>query len=381
MENIIAYTQKNLKTFDQCPFSSVDSLVLSSIAYIHFPRSMQELEGFQGIRLQELYRAEYFEEMFVNIPMFSEDTKTLFCAMAASPRFRDIRIKAYTEQYDLLTEKQFSAVTFQINPQLCYVAFRGTDGTLVGWKEDFNMAFQSPIPSQEEAVRYIEKTAIYCPGRLYVGGHSKGGNLAVYASAMCRENVQSRIERIFSHDGPGFLESTLQSTEFKNISERIEKTLPQSSIIGMLLEHQESFHIVKSNKAGLLQHDPFTWFVEDHDFIYGEKLTLDAAYADRTLTDWLHKLSEDDRERFVDSLYGVLTTNNLANLEELRSNWQTVIPATLHAATQLDGDTKKFLLHTLKELASLGIKNVTLFGKTKEKHTSETLKEEEPPTS
>lgn len=368
MKNIITYTRDNLDTFDQRPFSSVDSLVLASAAYIHFPRALQELEGFQGMRLQELYRAEYFSAMFENIPL-SEDTKNLFFAMAASPRFRDIRVKAYTEQYDMVSEKQFSAVTFQINPQLCYIAFRGTDSTLVGWKEDFNMAFQSPIPSQEEAVRYIEKTAIYCSEKLYVGGHSKGGNLAVYASAMCRENVQSRIARVFSHDGPGFLETTLQSAEFKNISERIEKTLPQSSIVGMLLENQEAFHIVKSNKVGLLQHDQFTWLVEDHDFIYIEKLTKDAKYADRTLTDWLNKISEDDRERFVDSLYSVLSSNNLTSLDDLRNNWQTVIPTTIHAAAQLDGDTKKFLLHTIKELAALGIKNVTMFGKTKEKTT------------
>ena len=381
MNNIIAYTRNTLDTFDQRPFHSVDSLVLASAAYIHFPHSLQELEGFQGMRLQELYRAEYFDEMFVNIPLFSEDIKTLFFAMAASPRYRDIRVKAYTEQYDLRTEKQFSAVTFQIDSQLCYIAFRGTDATLVGWKEDFNMAFQSPIPSQEEAVRYIEKTAIYCPGKLYVGGHSKGGNLAVYASAMCRENVQSRIERIFSHDGPGFLESTLQSAEFKNISQRVEKTLPQSSVIGMLLEHQENFHIVKSNKSGLWQHDQFNWLVEDHDFVYIENLTKNATYADRTLTDWLKKISVDERERFVDSLYSVLAVNNLTSLDDLRSNWQTVIPTTLHAAAQLDGDTKKFLLHALKELAALGIKNVTMFGKTKEKQPSETNNNEELPKS
>lgn len=372
MKNIITYTQSTLETFDQRPFRSVDSLVLASASYIHFPRELKELESFQGIRLQELYRAEYFDEMFANIPLFSEDTKKLFFAMAASPRFRDIRVKAYTEQYDLVNEKQFSAVTFQISPQLCYIAFRGTDSTLIGWKEDFNMAFQSPIPSQEEALRYIEKAAIYCSGKLYVGGHSKGGNLAVYASAMCRENVQTRIERVFSHDGPGFLESTLQSTEFTNISERVEKTLPQSSIIGMLLEHQESFQIVKSNKTGLWQHDQFTWLVEDHDFVYIEKLTKEAKYADRTLTDWLKKISETDRERFVDSLYSVLSANNLTNLDDLRSNWQTVIPTTIHAATQLDGDTKKFLLHALKELAALGIKNVTMFGKAKEKTSQDT---------
>ena len=364
MKNIITYTQENLDTFDKLPFNSVDSLILSSAAYIHFPDVIPEVENWKGIRLQELYRAEYFEEMFHNIPL-GGNTRQLFYALAASPRFRDIRIMGYTEQFDLKTEKQFSAVTFQIQPSLCYIAYRGTDSTLVGWKEDFNMAFQSPVPSQEEAVRYIEKAALYCPGRILTGGHSKGGNLAVYAAAMCRENIQCRIEKIYSHDGPGFLEATLQSREFQHISSRIEKTLPQSSIVGMLLEHQEDFHIVKSNKSGLMQHDPFTWEIKEHDFIYIEKLTKDAAFADKTLTDWLNQISEKDRERFVDALYSVLNANGLTTIDDFRADWQTAIPATLHAISQLDEATKKFILHTLKNLASMGIKNVSIFGKEK----------------
>lgn len=364
MKNIITYTQENMDTFDKLPFNSVDSLILSSAAYIHFPEAIPEVENWKGIRLQELYRAEYFDVMFHNIPL-REDTRQLFFSLAASPRFRDIRIMGYTEQFDFTCEKQFCAMTFQLEPNLYYIAYRGTDSTLVGWKEDFNMAFRSPIPSQEEAVRYIEKAALYCAGNFLVGGHSKGGNLAVYASAMCRDHTQSRILRIFSHDGPGFLETTLQSNEFQLIAERIEKTIPQSSIVGMLLEHQEDYRIIKSNKIGLLQHDQFTWEVENNDFIFIEKLTKDAAFADRTLTDWLHRLTEEDRERFVDSLYSVLTANNLSTIDDFRSEWQTAIPATFHAISQLDGDTKKFILHTLKQLASVGIKNATGFGKDK----------------
>lgn len=364
MKNIITYTQENLDTFDKLPFGSVDSLILSSAAYIHFPDMIPEVENWKGIRLQELYRAEYFEEMFHNVPLRS-DTKELFFALAASPRFRDIRVMGYTEQFDFATEKQFSAMTFQLQPDLFYVAYRGTDSTLVGWKEDFNMAFQSPIPSQEEAVRYMEKATLYCLGNFYVGGHSKGGNLAVYASAMCKETTKNRILKVYSHDGPGFLETTLQSKEFQTITDRIEKTIPQSSIVGMLLEHQEDYRIVKSNKSGLLQHDQYTWEIEENDFIFTEKLTKDAKFADKTLTDWLNSISEDDRERFIDSLYGVLTTNELATIDDFRSDWQTAIPATFHALSQLDGNTKKFILHTLKQLASVSIKNVTKFGKEK----------------
>ncbi len=356
MKNIITYAQTAFDTFDSRPFCSVDSLILSSVSYIHLPDVLPSIEGWRGMRLQELFRAEHFEEMFYDIPM-AEDNQKLFTALAASPRFRNILVRGYTEQWDMVHEKQFSAMTFQLQADLCYVAYRGTDSTLVGWKEDFNMAFQSPIPSQEEAVRYIEKAASFCSGRLLVGGHSKGGNLAVYASAMCHENIQSRILKVFSHDGPGFLEDTMQSEPFLRIAPRIEKTIPQSSIVGMLLEHQEDSRIIKSKKVSFWQHDQFSWIVEDNDFLHIETLTKDAEFLDRTLSDWLSGLSAEERERFVDSLYSVLNANNITTLGELRLEWQKNIPATLHAVSQLDGDTKKFLFRTLKALVSLGAKN------------------------
>ena len=357
MNNIITYTRDNLNTFDSLPFNSVDSLILSSAAYFRFPETIPEIINWKGIRFLELYRAEYFQEMFRNVPL-TGSARQLFYAMAASPRFRDIRIMGYTDLFDPHTEKQFSAVTFQLQPGLYYIAYRGTDSTLIGWKEDFNMAFQSPIPSQEEAVRYMEKAALYCPGKLLTGGHSKGGNLAVYASAMCRENVQYRIERIFSHDGPGFLEKVLQSREFQKISGRIEKTIPQSSVIGMLLENQEQFHIVRSNKTGLLQHDQYTWELEDYDFIYIESLTKDATYTDKTLTEWLNQISPDDRERFVDALFSILNAHQMNTIGDFRSDWQSAIQASLSAASHLDNDTKKFLRHALSKLAAMGIKNL-----------------------
>lgn len=127
--------------------------------------------------------------------------------------------------------------------------------------------------------------------------------------------------------------------------------MPQSSLIGMLLENQENFRIVKSNGVGgILQHNPFTWLLEDNDFLYTDELTKDARATDRVLTEWLHDLSEEDRERFVDALYAILNANNLTTLDDFRTDWMTAIPASIYAATQLDYDTRKFLLRTLKDL-------------------------------
>lgn len=362
MNNIITYAQNTLETFDVLPFSPVDSLILSSMAYIHFPTGISDKTMVEHLRLCDLYRAEYFQGMFEHILM-QEKMKQLFFALAASPRYRDIRIINFTEQLDPETQKQFSATTFQLTPELAYVAYRGTDDSLIGWKEDFNMAFQSPIPSQLEAVRYLEQTASDCFGKIFIGGHSKGGNLAVYAAAMCNPTIQHRIGAIFSHDGPGFLESTLESREFQIIIPFIQKTLPQSSVVGMLLENQEQFRIVKSSRSGLLQHDPFSWIIEEHDFVYIDGLTKNARYTDKTLTDWLNQISVEDRERFIDALYGILTTSGMSSVDDLKADWHAAFPSTIHAMSQLDNDTKKFLLHTLGELASLGIKNFPLLGK------------------
>lgn len=363
----MTYTQKNFDTFEERPFCPVDSLILSDVAYISFPDAVEEVKGWTGVPLCQLYLAEYFDEMFYGI-LTEEDTRKLFAALAASPRYRNIRVMGYTNQYDPVTEKQFCAMSFQLQPDVCYIAFRGTDTTFVGWKEDFNMAFQCPVPSQREAVHYLEKAALYCSGKIYTGGHSKGGNLAVYAAAMCRENIQSRIVRVYSHDGPGFLEETLSTPEFQYIAPRVEKTMPQSSIVGILFEDREDYRIIKSSETGgIMQHDPFTWILENNDFIYLEELTKDSRYADRTLSEWLKQISEEDRERFVEALYSVLNSNRLTTLEDFYTDWQKNVPAALQAASRLDGDTKKFLLRTLKDLAAQGIKNFSLLGKDKEK--------------
>lgn len=218
------------------------------------------------------------------------------------------------------------------------------------------MAFQT-VPSQETAVAYLARAALYCPGRLMTGGHSKGGNLAVYAAACCDETVQGRILRIYSHDGPGFLAEMLTSPGFQAIADRVEKTLPQSSVVGMLLEDQESFQLVKSGRVSFWQHDPFSWQVEGDCFCPADHLTADAHYLDKTLNDWVRGLAQEERERFVDALYGILNVNEVTTFAQWQDQWQKNLSDTMKAASQMDLDTRKFLGHTLKELAALSVKH------------------------
>ena len=352
-----------LKEYGDVPFAElqmndVDSLILCQLAYLKFDGIVSSVhENGPSISLKDVEKHADFDKLFAD-ERYEEENRALFGAAVAGKRFCNMRLNCYINVIEKEWETQFSAITYLLDDGTLYIAFRGTDETIVGWKEDFNMAFLSPVPGQSYSVKYLNMvmSRLYKP--FYIGGHSKGGNLAVYASAMCRENIQQRIVKVYSHDGPGFLEKTLQTSEFQKISDRIEKTLPQSSIIGMLLENQEGYHIVKSNRNGLLQHDQYSWEVEDHQFIYIEELTKDATYTDKTLSEWLNQISTEDRERFIDALFGVLNANQMSTINDFRADWQSAMTASIHAATQLDSDTKKFLLHTLKKLAAMGFKNM-----------------------
>ena len=219
------------------------------------------------------------------------------------------------------------------------------------------MAFQYPVHSQLEAQKFLKEAVKHCTGKILIGGHSKGGNLAVSSALNCNSSIKNRIECIYSHDGPGFLESVLNSKNFKDISSKIEKTLPQSSLVGMLLENQENFNIIKSNRVSFLQHYPFSWIVENNDFCYLKDLTTNARFLDTTLNKWISSLSNAERERFVDSLYKILNINQNSTLTEFRCDWKKNLPAIIQATSKMDEDTKSFLQETVKALFALGFKS------------------------
>ncbi len=356
MKNIIHYVQETLDTFDVRPFTDVDSLVLSCLSFLNIPAQLKDAHSWRGIRLAELYRAEHFHSLF--LPSFTpERTRQLLTAAAASPRFRDIRVMGYESKLDERIEKQFSAVTYRLMPRLSYIAFRGTDGTVVGWKEDFNMTYRSPIPSQEDAIRYVNRAGRHCPGQLLMGGHSKGGNLAIYAAAFCRESLQERLQRVYSHDGPGFLPHVLESLGYRRVVTRVEKTLPQSSVVGLLLDDLQDVKLVKSHGVSLLQHDPFTWEVQEGDFVPAGKLTLDARHLERTLSAWLMGKDDAQRQELVDALFGILETTDIRELSQFRSDWRKTIPAVAKELARLEPATREVLWGALKDLAVISIRS------------------------
>jgi hypothetical protein len=358
IKNIIDYVKYEVNDFDTKKFCAVDSLVLSQFAYLAFDVVVPGFsEKKKGVRIKDIFIEEKLPDIITQVRA-PRNNKKLFAALASSPRFQNIAMNYYINEIDFEEEKQFSAVTFLLDENFAYIAFRGTDFTFVGWKEDFNMAFLSEIPAQAQAVKYLEKVAKKLPYNLSIGGHSKGGNLAVYASMMCKRSVQKRIFAVYSHDGPGFKENILNSLQFQKIKNRVCKTIPQSSIVGMLLENQEEYTIVKSNRLGIMQHDPFSWEIKNDDFHVLNNISSTSQSMNKALHDWLARLSYADRERFADALYEIIKASGKTSISDFQKINLKDINAIFKAPSTIDTQTKEFLFQAFKSLIGLSVVNM-----------------------
>lgn len=359
-ENMVDYVRTQLDGFDQRDVCRVDSLVFSWLSYYRLPEEVQEIMAGGGIPLKDLYRADWFDAMCGNLydPQASID---LLSALAASPRFREVLVCGYVSKSNERAEQQFSAMTFVLSERETFVAYRGTDNTLVGWKEDFNMSFQTAVPSQVAAVRYLNRVAACTQGRIWCGGHSKGGNLAVYAGTMCDDATRARIVRCFSHDGPGFSSKTMADPRWSTASQIADKTIPQSSVIGMVFERQEQdFTVVHSHGTGLSQHDPFSWEVDWRDFVCDDKLGLAANYFDASINEWLATASDEDRERFIDLVFSVISASGEESFGQIKRNWRTAVPHMIAAAMRLDASDRELVLTALGDILRAMLPNVSL---------------------
>lgn len=371
MDTIIDYTKNELRSFREKSFCSVDSLVLSQFSYINFEGLIPgPYDDEPSVRIGDLYRAECFESLFSK-QYNGEKNRELLIALAASPRFRDIRMNYFIDNVDSQMQMQFSAVTCFPDDNSAFIVFRGTDGTIIGWKEDFNMAFTYPLPSQEAGLLYLNSISGFIPEDMTVrvGGHSKGGNIAVYAAMTCHPSFQKRITEIYNHDGPGFTNEVLEGPKFAAIHSRIQKTLPQSSVFGLLLHQQENYSVVESSGyGGFMQHDPFNWCIEDGDFCYAEKLATGSVNTHNTINQWLSTLSNDQRKLFIDTLYELVKSTNAKTLSDLTDDWLKGVGKFLAAAKDLDPETKKFIQNTFSELVKMSLKNFRVPRKAKTGH-------------
>lgn len=363
MANIMDYLEwRGDLTLAASPFNEVDALLLAELSFINFEGLVPPPEIGRGVRLRDAAE-EYFArnegkeiDMGVLVP---DKIPAMLCAMAGSKRFGNMLVNAFEERIDVELEQQFAAITVDLGDSSVYVAFRGTDDTLVGWKEDLNMGFLEEIPSQEQAVRYLKRIAKqYDRKKLRVGGHSKGGNLAVYSAVKAAPEVQERILAVYNNDGPGFLYDLTATPEHQRIGDRIRTIVPQSSVVGRLMKHEQNVQIVHSTYEGLAQHDGFSWEVKGTKFVYLDEPSREGKLADETIDSWANELSAQQREALADALYEVLTATGAQTLSELNGEKLKSAVGMLKSYKNLDRETRRVLSEAVKLLLRLGTKNM-----------------------
>lgn len=340
-------------SFDVSPFNEVDNLILSQLAYVNFDGIVPGIAYDESVTLTdacELFFKIHSEKKVLNNKSFIRLAPMVMKKMAETIRFKDVRLCKYVNNIDYTLEKQFSALHIILDQHTLYVAFRGTDDTLVGWKEDFNMSFMTTIPAQLEAVTYLNHTVLTTPYDLIIGGHSKGGNLAIYASVNCKSTIKERIITVYNNDGPGFNELMIASLSYQEMLPKIRTIIPQSSIVGMLLEHEEEYTIVKSKQTGIMQHDAMSWEILGTHFVYTDNVSKGSKILDTTLKAWLSNLNETQRAEFVDAFFSLLDATGAKTLSDLTGSKLGHINQIIKTFNALDDTTKEMLGKVIKAL-------------------------------
>lgn len=338
-------------SLDRVPFGPVDGLVLSVLSYVHFDGPAQGEEPVPLGKAAEEYLA---------LPAARrgrcrcESDLALLRALVRARRFARLGLCRCADRFVPKEETQFAALTVLLDDGSAFLAFRGTDGTLVGWKEDFNLSFMDVVPAQLEAAGYIQDFAAFFPGQLRLGGHSKGGNLAAAGGALSAVKVRDRIASVWSFDGPGLNPYLLARPGYQELRTRLRSFVPRSSVVGLLLAHEEPHTVVDSDQQGLFQHDPYSWQVLGPDFVRLEEVDAGSRLIDRTLKNWLAGLTGAQRETVADTLYELLSSGDAKTVKEALE--PRYLAGVLRAALDADPQDLLTVAGSLARLAGAALR-------------------------
>ena len=336
----------------ETPFNELDMLMLTEITYLPFDQIVSDqMSPDCTCRLFEAA-----EKMPQDLSMLvTKNRLKLLEKVASSTRFKNIKLMGYVNDIDPDVQKQFAAMIFKIKPDSYVLTFRGTDDSIIGWKEDFHMTYMDQVPAQKTAVNYLRKAMDALPGQFMLTGHSKGGNLASYAASQIEPEYQERIQSIYSYDAPGLNHSVITSQGYQTISDKIKRYIPQGSIVGMMLETPKQAQIVKSTAiGGLAQHDTFTWQISDQTFLLLDNLNPDSLQVDKTLKNWVDSVSDEELKDFFDLFFGLILDAGISSINDLTKleNFNKIL-AVFENANALTDEERDMLTRLAKLLVDM----------------------------
>lgn len=320
MSNILDYLNwRGDLPLANAPFCNPDNLILSYLAYVNLDHiAPSKKEEFITVKeASSRFFHSHTEEELKEDCSFIHMAPCVLKAMAESRRFSGAQIGNYQNVIDVSSSLQFSAIEVRLEDHTTYIAFRGTDDTIVGWKEDFNLS-NGVVPAQEKAVEYLNEAGRESDRPLRVGGHSKGGNLCIYAAAKCDNAVKNQITEIYCNDGPGFTEGFMEEEGYRHIKGKIIRIIPECSIIGMLLKHDVKPIIIASSQKGVLQHDGMSWNVLGASFVQKEAMDSKTTKFVEIIDSWISGMDKEKREDLIHSLFSILESTGAETLTELQ---------------------------------------------------------------
>ena len=349
MGNLITYVQQyEAQTFQEKLLTDIDVLILTEIAYLPFdrivPSTFNVTEAISlnqlGKEFETIREKEHEKNPFMN----TEERIQLLEVVSKSQRFKDIKVFGFMNDIDDELTKQFAAVCYQWEEDSRWIIFRGTDESLTGWKEDFMMTYSDLIPAQTDAIEYLRKQAELFKGNLNVSGHSKGGNLSLYASAMQEEDIQNRIQQIYCWDSPGVHRSILNTEGYHRIVSKAKRYIPQDSIVGLMLESHVPYHIIESQGSGISQHSALMWNVEEDRFVELTELTRNSQLTDQMFKQWTEAVSDEDLKLFFDTFFELFFEMGVETVNDVYYNFRMYMQKFFEKAYQMDTEKREILL-------------------------------------
>lgn len=331
------------KTFNEEKFNEIDNVILSSVVYLNFdgivPKNKKSISLCEAGNIF-LYKYNYFDVSKLGIAQ--KVSYKILKQIVNTKRYKDIQMYNYKYIWD--TDTQFGAVCFKVKKKFIYVAFEGTDNLLSGWKEDFQMAYEFPVPSQKLAVKYLNENIKLFDKNIIVGGHSKGGNLALVSSMYCKNRINKKIKQIYSNDGPGLKKEQIESENYSKIRDRLIHLVPNYSYVGVLLRN-DKFIVIKTNRKDFMAHAVSSWQVNENEFIRENLSSISDSFRN-SLLKWLDEHDLNQREKMISTVFKTLEESGIKNLNDF-FNLKNAI-TVIRNINNIDDETKKLVISLIE---------------------------------